>query len=231
MQERHVEDLIPAYALGILEPEEVDAVERHLESCPPCRALAESYRAVPTDLLYAVPQVAPPPSLRDRVLARIAEQVAPVPAETAAPLPTPRQRTGLARFLESLFGGSRDVEAGRLLRELIADPDSIVISLAGTEHAPESTARLVSAPRRHEAVLVTRGLRALDRAHQYQVWLLRGGQPRPSTVFRVGAGGEGIAVVPAQGLVTAFDTVAITPEPAGGSPGPTGPIVLAGAIA
>lgn len=71
MVDRHVDDLVDAYALGALEPEEVDAVERHLDDCPDCRALAEAAREATERLLTATPQVAPPPALKQRVMDRI----------------------------------------------------------------------------------------------------------------------------------------------------------------
>src|SRR5262245_7638948 len=74
MQERHVDDLLEAYALGALEPTEVDFVERHLEHCASCRALAEQLRRLADVLLTVVPQVAPPPALRARVLDRVARE-------------------------------------------------------------------------------------------------------------------------------------------------------------
>ncbi|HEV2404268.1 MAG TPA: anti-sigma factor [Ktedonobacterales bacterium] len=81
MVDRHVDDLVDAYALGSLEPEEVDAVERHLEVCPDCRALAEDARAGTEELLLTPPTAPVPPDLKQRVLARVRaerEQVAQV---------------------------------------------------------------------------------------------------------------------------------------------------------
>jgi hypothetical protein len=49
----------------------VDAVERHLEVCPDCRALAEDARAGTEELLLTPPTASVPPDLKQRVLARV----------------------------------------------------------------------------------------------------------------------------------------------------------------
>lgn len=66
-------DLIPAYALGALDPAEVAAVEALLASDENARARLAEYEQVAEALLFAVPAVAPPPGLaqdfRDRLAA------------------------------------------------------------------------------------------------------------------------------------------------------------------
>jgi len=237
-QDEHVDNLIDAYALGALEPDEVARVERHLESCDACRALLDAVRAVTSNLLLAVPQAAPPSALRGRILSRIHDETPPVgqPIEQHAPVsPAETTRPGrMGRLLRSLFGGETpdlaDGEADTLLRDLLLDPDVTIKPIAGTEHASHASARFVGAPARHEGVVLAQGLRPLDAQHAYQVWLLREGQPQPNNVFTVDHAGRGIGIVRASEAPLDFDVLAITPEPASGSPGPTGDIMLAGAL-
>jgi anti-sigma-K factor RskA len=89
----------------------------------------------------------------------------------------------------------------------------------------------VGVPDGRDAVLVASGLHALPPDRAYQVWFLRGGQPTPNAVFSVTHAGHGRRLVHAPGRLRDFDVVAVTPEPASGSPAPTGPIVLAGELA
>src|SRR5579859_600906 len=244
MQNKHVDDLVDAYALGALESEEVDAVERHLESCEACRALVTQARETAERLLYAAPPVIPPASLRARVLQRVREEAAAQPHASALPAapgqhdarsPTtaPARRGGVRHLLRALFGEqpALEHEAGDLLRDLLADPQCTVQQVAGTGDAPGASARLVAVPARRDAVLVASGLRQPGPGKAYQVWLLSGGKPLPNTLFTVNRSGRGAAVVHADGPWQGFDTVAVTPEPERGSPGPTGPIVLAAALA
>jgi anti-sigma-K factor RskA len=242
MENKHVDDLVDAYALGALEPDEVDVVERHLQTCHACQALVAEARRASELLLYAAPQVAPPAALRGRVLARIAEEKAATArdgtAESAAatvqPEPQPpvaADRGPFQRLLAALRNEPAPAgEADALLRDLLADPQVVIWPTNGTEAEPGASGRLVVSPRRRDAVFVASGLRRPEAGKAYQVWLLRGGQPLPNALFAVNRAGVGAGIVHANEPWPAFDTVAVTPEPLGGSPAPTGPIVLAGAL-
>lgn len=247
MQERHIDDLVEAYVLGALEAAEVDAVERHLETCAPCRTLVQQARVVTDHLLIAVPQVAPPLSLRSQLLRRIAAEKSET-LETSQPdgetgdqrqshyapaaAPSIKPGNAFSRFMQTLFGpvATEGDYAGEVLRALLAEPDSFIVQVGGTDDAPGASARLVGAPAHSEAVLVTNGLRPVGADQAYQVWFLKGGQPEPNALFSVNRRGQGTSVVRIRQPLREFDAVAVTPEPAGGSPEPTGPIVLVGAI-
>lgn len=62
-----------AWALHVLEPDEEMSVLRHLPSCPSCLAVAADAEEVLARMGAAVEQVDPPPSLRDSLMARVAE--------------------------------------------------------------------------------------------------------------------------------------------------------------
>ena len=244
MQEQHVDDLLDAYALGGLEPAEVDAVERHLQGCASCRALAIRARSVTDLLLTTVPQVTPPPALRGRLMARIAAEAqasrpAIQPSQAAASItngahPEPAdQGWSIGKMLRSILGGGaeEDSHAGAVLQALLAEPDTLIWSVGATDAAPGASARLIGSRTRRDAVLVTNGLRAPAVGEGYQVWFLSNGKPVPNAVFMVDRAGQGASVLRASEPLDRYDTVAVTPEPLGGSRSPTGPIVLAGALA
>lgn len=249
MIEQHADNLIDAYALGALEPDEVAWVETHLEGCPRCQELARAARGLAATLLFDVPLVEPPAALRQRVLARVhqeARQSHPQAGATvdesatdgspdgmAPDVTDGRRRGGLHRLLRGLLGeepGATTDAAAARLAELLSAPDCRVWTVAGTADAPGANARLVGVPDERDAVLVASGLQPLPPDRAYQVWFLRGGQPTPNAVFHVARGGHGRQVVHAPGHLSDFEVVAVTPEPASGSPAPTGPIVLAGEI-
>lgn len=247
MQDRHVDDLVDAYALGALEPGEVDLVERHIAHCEGCLELLKEAQASARELLYGgIAPIAPPPALRARVLDAITKlqaepahnervtQVAQDNVITASPQPAPASTSGgLPRWLRGLFGGPEPTgshDADALLRELLEDPECIIVSIAGTENAPGASGRLIGTPGTRRGVLLTTGLPPVATDRAYQVWFLRGGKPQPNALFRVGRGGHGASIVQTKDPMSTFEVVAITPEPASGSPGPTGPIVLAGEL-
>lgn len=240
MQNNHVDDLVDAYALGALEPDEVDAVERHLEECAACRALADEARRNAQLLLYAAPPAEPPASLRGRLLARIAQEKADMATGRATlsggSTPDPevdseRARGPFRKLLQAIRNEPATADnTGLALRDLLADPQVEIWPVAGTNDAPGASARLVTSPRRRDGVLIASGLRRPTTGMAYQIWLLRGGQPVPNTLFTVNRSGVGAGIVRADEPWHDFDTVAVTPEPTSGSPAPTGPIVLAGSL-
>jgi len=254
----HVTNLIDAYALGALEPDEVDMVESHLEGCEECRAYARRAYATANQLLLylAAPTATPPPSLRERTLARVRAaaqadaQREPPPAQshidihvrtpsTTQQAPDAGAHNPLARLVRGLLGAvgaeptgmAQSDQADALLRELLADPDCVIWPVGGTDDAPHASGRLIGSRARRRAVLLTSGLRHPGADREYQVWFLAGGKPQPNTLFTVDRAGHSLSVVRATAPLSNFDTVAVTPEPAGGSPGPTGPIVLVGQLA
>lgn len=231
MQDPHVTDLIPAYALGALEPDEVDAVERHLAHCAVCSADVRAYGDIGSALLLAVPAHDAPPALRDRLMGRIAT----LSAEGARAAPqrdAQRSRNPIARALRAAFGPIDDfgVEADFALRNLLLDPGSVVYAVNGAEESATASARLVANPSRGQAIFLANGLKAPGAGKKYQIWFLRDGKPVPNALFDVDRRGRGVSLVHVGATVGAFDTVAVTPEPASGSISPTGPIVLAGAL-
>jgi anti-sigma-K factor RskA len=255
MDEQHVDEQIDAYALGALEPEELASVESHLEYCARCQQLAAAARAASRVLLYGAPLVEPPSDLRARVLQRI-HQVATADAAHAEANTHPRpglapEDSGDAETLSAGLaagGGQGWGRLGRLVRSILgeepaggdpaadllavmlANPTCAIWNVGGTDDAPGASARLVGVPTGRDAVLVTSGLRRLPPDRAYQVWFLRGGQPVPNALFRVAGGGRGRQVVRAPTRLDEFEVVAVTPEPASGSPAPTGPIVLMGQL-
>lgn len=69
----HVDDLIPAYALGALDPEEREAVDRHCRDCSRCARLVAEERRVVGLLPLAVPSAIPAPDVKLALFARVAQ--------------------------------------------------------------------------------------------------------------------------------------------------------------
>lgn len=110
---------------------------------------------------------------------------------------------------------------------VLAAPDLARVDLAGQKGAPDAVARAFWS-RAHGLVLTATRLPDLPRGRTYQVWVLTDGAPVSA----------GLLTPDAEGRVTAvFDTpvalpqpkgMAVSIEPAGGVPAPTGDIVLLG---
>jgi anti-sigma-K factor RskA len=87
----HIQQLADLYVLGALPPQEAEEVEAHLESCLDCQDEVSRAWEAGKMLRFAVPQVTPSDSLRDRILATARADLAPVAAtvRTTPVVPAP----------------------------------------------------------------------------------------------------------------------------------------------
>jgi anti-sigma-K factor RskA len=116
------------------------------------------------------------------------------------------------------------------LRDLVAHPDARLAKLAALPPAPGAAARVVWHPVSREAWLLASGLAPAPAGKAYEVWVIGKGAPAPAGVFQVGADGKAMFKLPDVADTAEVKTFAVTLEPAQGTPAPTGPMVLAGAV-
>jgi anti-sigma-K factor RskA len=231
MSERaHVTEDLPAYALGCLDQDEMAQVSRHLASCPACRAELEAYHDIAGQMACMAPDAEPPEGLKQHLMAR----VQPSPPRPAS-APWWRQFAYLVRRAAPAWGTVAValvivLAASNLwlLSQVRGAEAMRTVALQGTEDAPGAIGTvIVSADGDHGAIVVD-GLRPLDAAHQYQVWLIEDGQRTSGGVFSVDEHGYGVLWLASPQSLASYDAVGITVEPTGGSPGPTGIEVLGG---
>ena len=106
------------------------------------------------------------------------------------------------------------VSAGEL-RAVLASNDGSVVSLTGPG---EGTMRFAYAPSTGQGVLIGDGLAPVDEAETYQAWFIVDGVPQPAGLF---APTDGEVTFAVEGDPGEAEAVAVTLEPAGGSPQPT----------
>lgn len=95
MPEEHVFDLLPGYALGSLDEDELSRIAGHLSGCATCRRELSAYLNAADQIALAIPQRTPPANLRAKILRRV-ERSAIQPIESAS-------RAGPAAFFRKLF--------------------------------------------------------------------------------------------------------------------------------
>lgn len=231
-----LKDLIPAYALDTLEAAEVQAVNQHLTHCTTCQADYRAYLSVTADLALALPHRAPPAELRARLMAQIIDKPGkPAPSSVLlvawdALLRIFRQPAYGVFSLALIFvlGFSNLVLLSQLnsAQKSAANAFSL-ISLSATDNAPGATGMLVVSQDGEYGTLVVDALPPLNKDQQYQLWLIRNGQRTSGGVFSVSEHGYGALEVSAPEPLINYPNCGVTVEPAGGSPAPTGPRVLA----
>lgn len=241
-------ELAAIYALGALDGEDRAKLEAHLASgCELCRDAIFDSEEVLADLALASPPAAPPDSVRERLLERVRRDteapktsssggsrllLAFAAAATLAAIGlgiyarTERRRAGEERLAREAL--ERDL--GRLTETLEAftAPATRAVNLAGQGDASGAAAKAFLDPENRRLFLYVYNLPPPPPGRTYQLWLIVGEAPVSMGTFGVEPDGRGrldTASLPAfEGDVT----VAVTVEPAGGVPQPTGPMVLVG---
>lgn len=91
---------------------------------------------------------------------------------------------------------------------------------------PESRAVLLYQPASPQALLYAEDFPPLSAGQVYQLWLVQGETRISGGLFQVDAAGYGLLLIDAPQGLGSYDRMGVTPEPAGGSPGPTAPAVV-----
>jgi anti-sigma-K factor RskA len=151
----------------------------------------------------------------DGLRAQLAEQV-----ETVSAL---RQR--LTEQEHTLTMVRADADEQRRQLALLTDPATRIVELAGQLASPRAQGRVIWNPRAG-GLLVALDLPPAPPGKTYELWAIAEGTPRPAGLFNVDAQGKGtLAVAPIAG-VPAVEVFAVTLEPEGGVPQPTGQMYL-----
>ena len=221
-----------AYVLDSLEPDERAAFEAHLADCSECAVEVRSLLNVTGVLARSVPQRTPRPELRERVLRsfpnvlhdkpsvvspRSVLRWLPVAAALALAL-------GLGVYALLLQGRLADAQSA--LAVLVA-PDVARIDLAGQPAAPLARARALWSRDRGMIYSVS-NLPAAPEGRVYQVWVVTANAPVSAGLLTPDASGSGSAYFETAPDIPPPVAVAVTLEPAGGVPAPTGERYLIG---
>ena len=225
-------DSVASYLLGALPEEEASAFERHLADCPVCREEVEALELAAHALPSAVDPVAPPPSLKARIMAEVEREASLLAAagpEADRPAPARRRarerrrgRLGLPRWAPVAVGAVLllGVVIGVGVSQLGGSGERTVqATVLDKARAPHASVEVEVAS--DGATLVARGLPAPPSGRVYQIWLKRPGHaPEPtSALFTPRRDGTATATVP--GSLDGVTEMLVTDEPSGGSQQPT----------
>lgn len=113
--------------------------------------------------------------------------------------------------------------------ELISSQGVKRIELAGTATAPTARATFVYGQASGRATSLAKGLPAPPSGMAYEVWFIpKGEAPIPGKTFTVDAAGQAVIADQIPPAARENITIAVTLEPKGGSPAPTGAVYLSG---
>lgn len=121
------------------------------------------------------------------------------------------------------------LEASRQEEKLISSPSALVVALRGTEVQPRARARLIYDPAAGRLHFVAAELNKLPDGKRYELWLINAAQQKIAAGLLPGDS-QGSATLDYTLNAPAGDIIAtaVTDEPAGGAPQPTGAIQLLG---
>jgi anti-sigma-K factor RskA len=254
--DEQIEDLFPFYAMGAVTEEESAEVEAYIRDNPAAQARLDAALAAADNLAYLAEPMTPAAPVRSQVLAyaRRRPHASAAPAAPAAPITSWWQRwrqslampafaglaTAVAVFLfiwtlslQSTIDQLQNQVAD--LQETLVDQETILallpngrsVPIASNEgHQPEAIGQLVVGEDGRTAVLAVSHLHALPADETYQLWLIGTEGPVSEGIFAVDDTGEALVLVTADSAVFGYDAVGISIEPEGGSPQPTGDIVM-----
>jgi len=115
----------------------------------------------------------------------------------------------------------------QILVNLPKSPSNVItVSLKGTNVEPGAHGQLIANPKEQSAVLIISGLPKLEANKTYQVWLISGAGPVSAGLLSIDENGQGVVIVTSSESIGSFQSVGISVEPEGGSPQPTGDIVV-----
>jgi anti-sigma-K factor RskA len=231
-----IQDLLAAYALDALEPEEIARLHMLLEERPELRGILAELRSTANKLPYGLPEATPPAELRQRVLDHATGQVA-----RAAARPARRLRGWLlglgglaaAASVAAAIGWGQAIglrgEVARINAELVAvhedlssAQDVIATLQGGGQGAMVRTS--------DGATVFVVKLPELRPGRTYQLWRIQGNTPASAGLFSVDTLGYGVLVLEPNQQPQSGEIVAVTNEPSGGSPGPTTDPLITGEV-
>ncbi len=246
--EEHLFDLLPGYALGCLDEEELLQVARHLPQCAICRAELSTYWKAVDQIALAVPLRTPPADLRGKIMTQVASAKQPA---SLRPDAHPQRQASFLSGIRSIFtrplgfaiaalavlllvfmAGSNYLLWQRVnsLQGRVPPANVQLVRLAGTTNAPQARGYMMVFQNETYGTLVVENAPPLASGQQYQLWLIRDGKRTNGGVFSVGKEGYGVLEVWGDQPLANYASFGITIEPTGGSPAPTGKKILGGGL-
>ena len=246
-------ELIEAYALGALDPEERASLEAHFASgCAECSKALDEARWVVSQLAYLAPDAKPSDMLRGRLLQTVRAEAHAAKSAKTSSIPFWMWGAVAALLVFTVYQTWETIQVKKIIEQtnaqaqaevvkrhelereaaILTDPHSVKIPMpAGEKNMPELKAMW------HEKlgiVVAGQNVPMPSGNRTLQLWLIPrapGGKPMPSMMVRPDPDGKFMLLVsnPPDSM-DATKALAITEEPAGGSSQPTTKPIWVGAI-
>ena len=253
------EDLIALYSLGLLEGDELKELEAYLETGDEeCLKLLENCDTVFSNLPYALEDHPLPPELEDKIMDKLDgldqtsspekktflsdfwKGISPAWLSIGSGLATAaiifllyttltlQQRLSVQESnMESLIAS---LEKEEEVMDYIKNPRVSVINLEGTMSELGSSGRIFWDTNTSRAILMVSNIPELVPGQTYQFWVMEDGDPHDMGTFTVNEKGESMMEIDCMPEDYQKLGFAVTLEPEGGMPKPTGAKYLVGSL-
>jgi hypothetical protein len=157
--------------------------------------------------------------------------VATLQAELAAHQDTiEAERRRLQQVEQAIVSLQHELAARENTLRALATPQMRLVRLAGLPPSPAATGQLLWNPAARTGLLLASGLPQLPGNRVYELWAIAGNEPMPAGLFAVDGDGQALLRLPPLPGAKRFTRFAVTAEPAGGVPSPTGPMHMLGSL-
>jgi anti-sigma-K factor RskA len=248
--EQQIKALMAGYVLDDLTPEEAKLFEQLLRENPNLMAEVKRLQETLDVLPYALPEVEPPPRLREAILEATSLEIKRNPLRQLSRLPWRKVLASLAALLAIALGvdnyllrqelRTASLDNERLRQELQAvqsqnnvvnvlqQPYTRVYSLLGTDQATTASGSIVVNFNQQKAVIVFQNLPTPSQEKIYRLWAIIDDKKIACADFRTTGEGKVLEEfsLPAAACSSAKSTLAVTLEPLPSPPQPIGPAVM-----
>jgi anti-sigma-K factor RskA len=254
MSHERFDELSAVSALGALDGQERVEFEAHLaQGCAQCVATLRGHEETLAALARSATPAIPPREVKDALLRRIGRRAGARRPWLAWMVGTAAAAIAAAAFTGGVVASRYEARLGLMAREsaalrqrlqrdivalddqlagyrsaadLLRDPATQVVALRGLGPSPAATGRVIWHQKAGGHVFVA-NLPPAPPGKAYELWTIADAAPQPAGVFQVDARGRGTHRIAATDAGKPVKVFAVTLEPAGGVPAPTGPMVLA----
>lgn len=244
------QEILWIHALDALDGQDRTDFEQHLSDCLDCQKELNQARQTVAQLAFSVTPVQAPSELRQKILDNILPE--PMEVKKVAPRKTwfPRLAFGfgIAAIILAISGWWKAYDLRKRITgleneisqmqsqltqqaqdlALLRSPASEFLTLAGQTIQPQARGKMIWDAATGTGIFLVTGLPQLPQDKTYQLWVIAEQKPISAGIFSVDLHGRGelrVINLPPTHLIQAF---AVTLEPSGGVPQPTGQKYLVG---
>jgi len=245
-------------ALGLTTDAESASLGEHLETCSECASARAEYENAAAAFALTLDPVRPPLDLKPALMRSLIRDADEKESEERSQRLIPAWWLATAAtFFLALFGWSElrlraareqisEIQASNrsvseevrrltdknqsLASRVQAMANAELISMKPMPPAPKATGRMFMDPVKHEGIVVLANLPMSQEGRVYQLWIMPKGSSTPISAGTFEIHDTRAMQMEVRDLPADFAGLAVTTEPRGGMPAPTGEKYLAGSI-